>query len=47
MNGGDNSERGDRVISPGVGRKPYGSGGGTRTDYVRDYRVPLGNATGW
>ena len=35
------------VISPEVGRKPYGSGGETRTDYVRDYWVLLGNATGW
>ena len=35
------------VISLEVGRKPYGSGGETRTGHVRDYRVPLGNATGW
>ena len=35
------------VICPEVGRKPYRSGGETRTDYVQDYRVPLGNATGW
>ena len=35
------------VISPEVGQKPYGSGGEARTDYVRDYQIPLGNATGW
>ena len=35
------------VISPEVGQKPYGSGGETRMDYVWDYRVLLGNATGW
>ena len=35
------------VISPGVGRKPYRSRGETRTDYIRDYRVLLGNTTGW
>ena len=35
------------VISPEVGRKPYGSGGETKVDYVQDYWVPLRNATGW
>ena len=41
MNGRDNSELGDKLISPEVEWKPSRNKREIRTDYVQDVSVPL------
>ena len=45
MNGGDNSEGSDEVISPEVERKLFGNKREVRTDYVWKRWIPSRNLT--
>ena len=47
MNGGDNSEGGDKVISLEAEQKLFRNEREIRMDYVQGHRVLSGNVTGW